>query len=111
MTEVTAAITMLPDGFITGPNDGPGRGLGDGGERLHYWVFGGPWTYDDGARSEPTGADKKNLESALAIGGAIIAGRRTYDAVAGWGGKNPWDVPLFVLTHHPEDGRSDGLAP
>ncbi len=38
MTKVTAAITMSLDGFITGPNDGPGRGLGDGGERLHYWV-------------------------------------------------------------------------
>jgi len=28
------------------PNDGPGRGLGDGGERLHYWVFGGRNTYE-----------------------------------------------------------------
>jgi hypothetical protein len=28
------------------PNDGPGQGLGEGGERLHYWVFGGPWSYD-----------------------------------------------------------------
>ena len=24
------------------PDDGPGKGLGEGGERLHYWVFGGP---------------------------------------------------------------------
>ena len=31
------------------PDDGPGCGLGEGGERLHYWVFGGPWTYDAGA--------------------------------------------------------------
>ena len=35
MTKVTAAITMSLDGFITGPNDGPVRGLGDGGERLY----------------------------------------------------------------------------
>jgi hypothetical protein len=41
MTVVAAAITISVDGFITGPNDGPERGLGEGGERLHYWVFGG----------------------------------------------------------------------
>jgi hypothetical protein len=26
------------DGFITGPNEGPDNGLGDGGERLHDWI-------------------------------------------------------------------------
>lgn len=42
MTKVIAAMTRLVDGYITGPNDGPGRGLGEGGERFHCWVFGGP---------------------------------------------------------------------
>ena len=46
MTKVLAGITTSVDGYITGPNDGPGKGLREGGERLHYWVFGGPWTYD-----------------------------------------------------------------
>jgi hypothetical protein len=50
MAKVTAGITTSLDGYITGPHDGPGRGLGDGGERLHYWVFGGPWSYDEEAR-------------------------------------------------------------
>ena len=45
MSKVVAGITTSVDGYVTGPNDGPGRGLGEGGERLHYWVFGGPWTY------------------------------------------------------------------
>jgi len=45
MTKVIAGITTSVDGYITGPDDGPGRGLGVGGERLHYWVFGGPWSY------------------------------------------------------------------
>ena len=44
MAKVLAAITTSVDGYITGPDDGPGKGLGEGGERLHYWVFGGPWT-------------------------------------------------------------------
>lgn len=35
MARVTASITISLDGYITGPNDGPERGLGEGGERLH----------------------------------------------------------------------------
>src|SRR5215216_3441688 len=56
MTKVAAGITTSLDGYITGPNDGPGRGLGEGGERLHFWVFGGPWSYAEEPRGEPTGA-------------------------------------------------------
>ena len=46
MGKVAAGITVSLDGYVTGPNDGPACGLGVGGERLHYWVFGGPWRYD-----------------------------------------------------------------
>ena len=46
MGKVRTGITISVDGFVTGPGDGPGCGLGAGGERLHYWVFGGPWSYD-----------------------------------------------------------------
>ena len=34
--QVLAGLTMSLDGYITGPGDGPGAGLGEGGERLHY---------------------------------------------------------------------------
>jgi hypothetical protein len=44
MGRVLASITTSLDGFVTGPDDGPGCGLGVGGERLHYWVMGGPGT-------------------------------------------------------------------
>lgn len=50
MSKVAAGITTSLDGYIAGPNDGPGRGLGDGGERLHYWVFGGPCDQVSGRR-------------------------------------------------------------
>jgi hypothetical protein len=53
LTTVAAGITTSLDGYVTGPNDGSGRGLGDGGERLHYCVFGGPWGYDEEPRGEP----------------------------------------------------------
>jgi riboflavin biosynthesis pyrimidine reductase len=66
MTKVAAGITTSLDGYVAGPDDGPGKGLGEGGERLHYWVFGGPWSYQDEPRGEPTGADKQVLDEAVA---------------------------------------------
>ena len=35
----------------------------------------------------------------MSANGAVIAGRGTYEAVGHWGGKNPWDIPLFIVTH------------
>ena len=107
MAKVAAGITTSLDGYITGPNDGPGRGLGDGGERLHYWVFGGPWSYDQEARGEPTGADKEFLDAAMARLGAVVGGRGTFEAADRWGGRNPWLVPFFILTHRPEEEPPD----
>jgi dihydrofolate reductase len=103
MTKVAAGITTSLDGYIAGPNDGPGRGLGEGGERLHYWVFGGPWSYEEEPRGEATGADKEFLDGAMARAGAVVIGRNMYEAAEAWGGRNPFGVPLFVVTHRPEE--------
>jgi dihydrofolate reductase len=108
MTMVVAAIAISLDGYITGPNDGPGHGLGDRGEQLHYWVFGGPWTYEAEPSGEATGADKEYLDAAMARAGAVVVGRQMYEAAAGWGGQNPFGVPLFVVTHRPEDAPGEG---
>ena len=108
MGRVISGITTSLDGYITGPNDGPGRGLGEGGERLHYWVFGGPWSYAEEPRGEATGADKEYLDSAMGNLGAVIGGRGTYEAAEHWGGHNPWPVPFFIVTHRPEDGPQGG---
>jgi dihydrofolate reductase len=107
MTKVAAGITTSLDGYIAGPNDGPGRGLGDGGERLHYWVFGAPWSYDEEPSGEATGADKEFLEGGMARVGAIIGGRNTYEAAEAWGGENPFGAPFFIVTHRPEDALGD----
>ena len=107
MTMVAAGITTSLDGYVAGPNDGPGRGLGDGGERLHYWVFGGPWSYESEPTGEGTGADKEFLDQGMARGGAIVGGRYTYEAAERWGGSNPFGVPFFIVTHRPEDAPED----
>jgi dihydrofolate reductase len=103
MTKVAAGITTSLDGYITGPNDGPERGLGEGGERLHFWVFGGPWSYAEEPRGEPTGVDKQVLDEAFARFGAVIGGRNTYEAAGAWGGQNPFGLPFFIVTHRPQD--------
>jgi Dihydrofolate reductase len=100
---VVAQITTSLDGYVTGPDDGPGCGLGVGGERLHYWVFGGPWSYAEEPTGQATGVDKELLDGAMARVGAVVGGRGTYEAAEAWGGRNPWEVPFFIVTHRPED--------
>jgi len=75
MAKIIAAITMSVDGYITGPDDGPGKGLGEGGERLHYWVFGGPWSYTNEPQGEPEGEDAEYMNEVTARVGAIVIGR------------------------------------
>jgi len=108
MSKVIAVITMSVDGYITGPNDGPDKGLGEGGERLHYWVFGGPWSYESGARGEPEGADADYLNEKMPRHGATVVGRNMYEAAGHWGGKNPFGVPAFVVTHRAEEEPDTG---
>jgi dihydrofolate reductase len=108
MAKVSAAITTSVDGYITGPEDGPGKGLGVGGERLHYWVFGGPWTYAGGIQAEATGEDAAWLNEAMSRVGAVVGGRWTYEAAEHWGDENPWGLPFFIVTHRPEEEPEGG---
>jgi dihydrofolate reductase len=105
---VIANITTSVDGYITGPDDGPGKGLGEGGERLHYWVFGGPWSYDDEPRGQPTGDDANWLNEVSKRIGAVVGGRWTYESARHWGDENPWGLPFFIVTHRPEEEPEGG---
>jgi dihydrofolate reductase len=102
---VIATITTSLDGYVTGPDDGPGNGLGTGGERLHNWVMGGPWTYE--SEREPGAAmgpvDREFFDVVTANLGAGVCGRGMYEAAGHWGGTNPFGGPLFVLTHRLDD--------
>jgi dihydrofolate reductase len=108
MAKVIAGITMSIDGYIAGPDDGPGKGLGEDGERLHYWVFGGPWRYSDNTRGEPDGEDAAWLAEVTSRIGAVVAGRWTYEAARHWGDENPWGLPFFIVTHRPQEQPDQG---
>jgi dihydrofolate reductase len=106
MSRVTATITTSVDGYIVGPDDHEGQGLGVGGERLHYWVMGGPWTYETDGLDLGSGMgdqDREFYDDLTAGLGAGVCGRGMYDSSGAWGGTNPFDGPLFVVTHRLED--------
>ncbi|MGW4498314.1 dihydrofolate reductase family protein [Micromonospora sp. NPDC004336] len=102
---VKAAITVSVDGYVTGPDDHEGQGLGVGGERLHYWVMGGPWTYetDHEPGSGMTDADRAYYDTLIEGTGAGLCGRGMYDSSGAWGGRNPFPGTLVVLTHRTAD--------
>lgn len=92
MSKVVLDVAMSLDGFITGPNVGEKAPMGEGGERLHEWM----WAAGDA----PDGEADRGFSPMKAIVGAAIIGRRTFDLGVGpWGG-TPWPgVPSFVVTH------------
>jgi dihydrofolate reductase len=101
MSKVLSALSVSVDGYITGRDPGPGRGLGDGGT-LFDWYFDGdtPSRVFDGFRLREPSA---RLFDALAGRvGASLVGRNTYDDSDGFGGGGPHPTaPLVVLSHRP----------
>ncbi len=102
MGKVVFNMTMSLDGFVAGPNDGPGNGLGDHGEQLFDWYFTGDTELK---LSEGTPVLKVSKQSAEMIMngyqsyGAGVWGRKTFDITGGWGGHPPGE-PCFIVTHH-----------
>jgi dihydrofolate reductase len=100
MGKVIYTISMSLDGFIAAANVRPEAGLGDGGERLHEWVF--------------NSADPRNREilAKSARLGAIITGRHTYDlSIPYWGADGPTGaarVTTVVVSHTIPHNIPDG---
>ncbi len=40
--------------------------------------------------------------------GAVVGGRFTYEAARHWGDENPFGVPMFIVTHRPEEEPDTG---
>jgi dihydrofolate reductase len=99
MSATVLSMSMSLDGFITGPNDGRGNGLGVDGHRLHDWLADG----SDPASHRPSGASGEVFDELMATG-AVVVGRRTFEIAGGWSGDHHDGVPIFVLTRRPPDG-------
>jgi dihydrofolate reductase len=85
---------MSLDGFIAGPNVSLENGLGDGGERLHDWIFAGK------SDAEVEDFMKERFGSV----GAVLMGRTMLDVgIEPWGDEPPFHAPVFVVTHRPAE--------
>ncbi|GAA2010378.1 dihydrofolate reductase family protein [Catenulispora yoronensis] len=107
MNNIVLYMSMSLDGFISGPQDGPGRGFGIGGERLHDWLS--PGGVDPGSHRPTSGPGTVVFDEAMATG-AVITGRRTFDFAGRWDGDHHDGVPIFVLTHSAPDEPAPGHA-
>lgn len=99
MTKVVAIMSMSLDGFVADPDGGV--------EEVFDWYTSGDVEFRTGGShpmtfrlSEPSADHFRALTSRL---GAMLTGRRTFDAAEGWGGNHGWG-PAFVLTHEIPDG-------
>ncbi len=93
---------MSLDGFIAGPNEGPGNGLGDRGHRLHEWFLTDADASHEDATDHLTGTNLEVMDELMSTG-AVVVGRRTFELAGGWGGDHHDGVPIFVLSRHQPD--------
>jgi dihydrofolate reductase len=116
MRSVKCHIAISLDGYVAGPNQSLENPLGEGGMRLHEWVFAtAAWRAQHGGEGGDPGPDSDVVDAAVAGIGAYIMGRNMFGggggswdpAWRGWWGENPpFHVPVFVLTHHPHEPLS-----
>ena len=107
-------VSMSLDGFSAGPHQSRENPVGVGGERLGEWrselaVFRKRYPFA-GLEGGVTNASTAVFEEDTS--GAMIVGRKMFGGGPGpwgdppwdgpWGG-NPFQVPVFVLTHHPRE--------
>ena len=105
---------MSLDGYAAGPNQSVDNPLGEGGTRLHDWVFetraGRAMMGEDGGEK---GVDSDFIAAGDVNIGATLMGRNMFGPIRGdwgdgtwtgwWGPNPPYHHDTFVLTHHPRE--------
>jgi dihydrofolate reductase len=109
--KTTCQISISLDGYVAGPNQSLENPIGEGGLRLHEWVFPtAAWREQHGMSGGEHNADSEVVAELVTGVGAYIMGRNMFgggsgpwdETWTGWWGENPpYHVPVFVLTHHP----------
>ena len=83
MGNAVLSMSMSVDGFIAGPNDGPGNGLGDGGHRMHEWFGMDPEGSHNDAVARLSGVNREVMDEVMATGRWSPAGGRSNTRAAG----------------------------
>lgn len=99
MTKVVALMSMSLDGYVADVKDGVAEVFG--------WYFSGDVavpTANPDFTFHVSAPSADHLRGLMAMAGAFLTGRRTFEVAGGWGGRHPWGVPAFVVTHHVPDG-------
>jgi dihydrofolate reductase len=107
MSKVVVYMSMSLDGFVAADGDGPGRGLGVGGESLHGWLTAGNV---DPTSFRPEGGTNAEVFDEMMGSGAVVTGRHTFEWAGDWGGDHHDGVPIFVLTRSKPAQPHRGLA-
>ena len=113
MSNVTCHIAISLDGYVAGPNQSMDNPIGEGGMRLHQWVFKtDSWREQHGEEGGERNPSSDVVEEVVENVGAYIMGRNMFSPGRGewdpewrgwWGDDPPYHVPTFVLTHHPRE--------
>jgi dihydrofolate reductase len=90
-------MSVSLDGFVAGPNETPDNGLGDNGERLHWWFGFGAETPHGGVPGRPAGVNGEVMDEMIRTG-AVVAGRGTVEPAGWWDGDHHDGVAIFILT-------------
>jgi len=111
MSKVRAISSISVDGYVAGPNQSEENPLGEGGERLHEWMFKTKyWRESHGDEGGEAGPSNEAAEHMHDNVGAFVMGRNMFGPIRGdwgdeswkgwWGDDPPYHAPVYVLTHH-----------
>ena len=113
MARTVSGLSISLDGYVAGPNQSLENPIGEGGMRLHQWMFEtAAWARREGGSVPPESRDSEVVEHMHDGVGAFIMGRNMFSpgrgawdmSWRGWWGENPpYHAPVFVLTHHPRE--------
>src|ERR1043165_6552088 len=105
MSKTTCHMSTSLDGFVAGPDQSRENPLGIDGLKLQQWDF------------DPIDeADRPAQEDLMKRRGAYVMGRNMFGPIRGewdgdwrgwWGPEPPYHAPVFVLTHHADEPRSE----
>ncbi len=94
MSKVIVELSISLDGFIARPDDRT--------DELHAWYFNGETevglpSSDMVFKTDPVSAEL--IRETFRTYGANVTGRRTFDVANAWGGKDPYGISSFIVSH------------